>query len=141
MANINTCQITGKCLARAARMTQNLHRRPLCTGPQRTQHRHMSDIQLHVLKTRLLECDSEKQPRNKEEPSSLPVSEKDSNSQMDLSIQTTDDDTNEIIQVDGNGDTPSSDEIGSTRDVDENEFLGISDARNLKVFEEETDSI
>lgn len=89
----------------------------------------------------MLECDSEKQPRNKEEPRSLPVLEKDSNTQMNLSIQTTDDDTDEIIQVDGTGDTSSNDRIGSTRDVDENEFLGIIDARHLKVLEEEADSV
>ncbi|KAI5941812.1 TFIIA-alpha and beta-like factor [Manis javanica] len=106
-------------------------------GPQRTWHQHMSDIHLHVLKNRMLEFDSEKQPRNNEEPSSLPVLKKDSNSQMDLSIQTTDDNINEIIQVDGTGDTSYSDEIGSTRDVDENEFLGIIGARNLKILEEE----
>ncbi|XP_036781775.1 TFIIA-alpha and beta-like factor isoform X3 [Manis pentadactyla] len=125
-------------LSVSASMTQNLHSGPLSTGPQRTRHQHMSDIQLQVLKNRMLECDSEKQPRNKEEPRSLPVSEKDSNTQMDLSIQTTDDDTDE---VDGTGDTSSNDRIGSTRDVDENEFLGIIDARHLKVLEEEADSI
>ncbi|KAK2509234.1 hypothetical protein MC885_007883 [Smutsia gigantea] len=127
-------------LSVSASMTQNLHDGPLSTGPQRTQHQHMSDIQLHVLKNRMLECDSEKQPRNKEEPSSLPVSDKDSNTQMDLSTQTTDD-INEIIQVDGTGDTSSNDKIGSTRDVDKNKFLGITDARDLKVLEEEADSI
>lgn len=60
---------------------------------------------------------------------------------MDLSIQVTDDDINEIIQIDGTGDTSSNDEIGSTRDVDENEFLGIVEAGDLKVLEEEADSI
>lgn len=60
---------------------------------------------------------------------------------MDLSIQVTDDDINEIIQIDGTGDTSSNDETGSTRDVDENEFLGIIDAGDLKVLEEEADSI
>nr|XP_017497697.2 TFIIA-alpha and beta-like factor isoform X1 [Manis javanica] len=128
-------------LSVSASMTQNLHGGPLSTGPQRTWLQHMSDIQLHVLKNRMLECDSEKQPRNKEEPRSLPVLEKDSNTQMDLSIQTTDDDTDEIIQVDGTGDTSSNDRIGSTRDVDENEFLGIIDARHLKVLEEKADSV
>lgn len=59
---------------------------------------------------------------------------------MDLSIQVTDD-INEIIQIDGTGDTSSNDEIGSTRDVDENEFLGIIDAGDLKVLEEEADHI
>lgn len=60
---------------------------------------------------------------------------------MDLSIQVTDNDINEIIQIDGTGDTSSNDEIGSTRDVDENEFLGIIDAGDLKVLEEEAGSI
>lgn len=60
---------------------------------------------------------------------------------MDLRIQITDDDINEIIQIDGTGDTSSNDEIGSTRDVDENEFLGIIDGGDLKVHEEEADSI
>lgn len=60
---------------------------------------------------------------------------------MDLSIQVTDDDINEIIQIDGTGDTSSNDEIGITREVDENEFLRIIDAGDLKVLEEEVDSI
>ncbi|EPY80331.1 TFIIA-alpha and beta like factor isoform 3-like protein [Camelus ferus] len=124
-----------------AGMTQNLHGGPLSTGPQGTQHQHMPDVQLHILKNRLCGCDSVKQPRDAEEPSSLPVSEKDSNSQMDLSIQVADDGINEIIQIDGTGDTSSNDEIGSTKDVDENEFLGIIDAGDLKVLEEEADSI
>lgn len=59
---------------------------------------------------------------------------------MDLSIQGTDDDINEIIQIDGTGDTSSNDDIGSSRDVDENEFLGIIDGGDLKVLEE-ADSI
>ncbi|XP_004436719.1 PREDICTED: TFIIA-alpha and beta-like factor [Ceratotherium simum simum] len=124
----------------SAGMIQNLHGGPLFKGPQGARDQHMSDIQLHGLKSRMFGCDSVKQPRNTEEPSSLPVSEKDSNSQTDLSIQVTDDDINEIIQIDGTGDTPSSDEIGSIRDVDENEFLGIIDAGDLKVLEEEADS-
>ncbi|KAL0621209.1 TFIIA-alpha and beta-like factor, partial [Plecturocebus cupreus] len=66
---------------------------------------------------------------------------KDSNCQVDLSIQVTDDDINEIIQVDGTGDTSSNEEIGNARDVDENEFLGITDTGDLKVLEEEANSI
>ncbi|XP_059973369.1 TFIIA-alpha and beta-like factor isoform X2 [Mesoplodon densirostris] len=120
----------------SASVTQNLHGGPLSTGPQGAQHQHMPDVQLHVLKNRMCGCDSVKQPRNTEEPSNLPVSEKDSNSQMDLSLQVTDDDIDEIIQIDGTGDTSSSDETGSTRDVDENKFLGITDAGDLKVLEE-----
>nr|XP_055194017.1 TFIIA-alpha and beta-like factor [Nyctereutes procyonoides] len=100
-------------------MTQNLNGRPFSTSQQGAQHQHMSDTQLHVLKNRMFGCDSIKQQRNTEEPSSRPVSEKDSNSQMDLSIPVTDD-INEIIQIDGTGDTSSNDEIGRTRDVDEN---------------------
>ncbi|XP_008580961.1 PREDICTED: TFIIA-alpha and beta-like factor, partial [Galeopterus variegatus] len=79
--------------------------------------------------------------RNVVQPSPLPISRKDSNSQMDLSIQVADGDINEIIQIDGTGDTSSNEELGSTRDVDENEFLGIIDAGDLKVLEEEADSI
>lgn len=60
---------------------------------------------------------------------------------MDLNIHITDDDTNEIIQIDGTGDTSSNEELGGTRDVDESEFLGIIDAGDLKVLEEEADSI
>ncbi|XP_040309737.1 TFIIA-alpha and beta-like factor [Herpailurus yagouaroundi] len=125
----------------SASVTQNLNGGPLSTGRPGAQHQHMTDTQLHVLKNRMFGCDSLKQPRNTEEPSSLPVSEKESNSQMDLSNQVTDDDINEIIQIDGTGDTSSNDEIGSTRDVDENEFLGIVEAGDLKVLEEEADSI
>ncbi|XP_055396029.1 TFIIA-alpha and beta-like factor isoform X5 [Bubalus kerabau] len=62
----------------------------------------------------------------------------DSSSQMDLSIRVTDGDVNEIIQIGGTGDTSSNDEIGNTRDVDENGLLGIIDAGDLKVTEEET---
>ncbi|OWK09989.1 GTF2A1L, partial [Cervus elaphus hippelaphus] len=65
----------------------------------------------------------------------------DSSSQMDLSIQVADDDINEIIQIGGTGDTSSNDEIGNTRDVDENGLLGIIDAGYLKVPEEETGSV
>ncbi|XP_032980826.1 TFIIA-alpha and beta-like factor [Rhinolophus ferrumequinum] len=124
-----------------ASLTPNRHGGPLSPGPQGAQHQHMSDIQLCALRNKMLGCDSVKQPRNTEKPSSLPISEKDSNSQMDLRIQITDDDINEIIQIDGTGDTSSNDEIGSTRDVDENEFLGIIDGGDLKVLEEEADSI
>jgi transcription initiation factor TFIIA large subunit len=60
---------------------------------------------------------------------------------MDLSIQVTDDDVNEIIQIDGTGDTSSNEEVGSIRDVDENEFLGIIDTGDIKVLEEEADSV
>ncbi|XP_057598824.1 TFIIA-alpha and beta-like factor [Hippopotamus amphibius kiboko] len=123
-------------LSVSASMTQNLHGGPLSLGPQGPQHQHMPDVQLHALRNRMYGYDSVKRPRNTEEPSNLPVSEKDSNSQLDLSIQVTDDDINEIIQIDGTGDTSSSDEIGSTRDVDENEFLGIIDTGDLKVLEE-----
>lgn len=56
--------------------TQNLHGGPIATGPQGAQHQHSSDGQLHFLKNRMLGCDSVKQPRNIEERSSLPVSEK-----------------------------------------------------------------
>ncbi|XDB55190.1 hypothetical protein AB1E18_008660 [Capra hircus] len=65
----------------------------------------------------------------------------DSSSQMDLSIQVTDGDINEIIQIGGTGDTSSNDEIGNTRDVDENGLLGIIGAGDLKVPEEETGSV
>ncbi|XP_036190523.1 TFIIA-alpha and beta-like factor isoform X1 [Myotis myotis] len=121
--------------------TQNLHGGPIATGPQGAQHQHSSDGQLHFLKNRMLGCDSVKQPRNTEEPSSLPVSEKDYNSQMGLSIQVPDEDIYEIIQIDGTGDTSSNDEIGSTRDVDEHEVLEIIDAGDLKVLEGEADNI
>lgn len=60
---------------------------------------------------------------------------------MGLSIQVPDEDIYEIIQIDGTGDTSSSDEIGSTRHVDEHEVLEITDAGNLKVLEGETDNI
>ncbi|KAM4041735.1 TFIIA-alpha and beta-like factor [Anomaloglossus baeobatrachus] len=44
---------------------------------------------------------------------------------------------NEIIQVDGTGDTSSDEELGTVRDVDENEFLGIIDTEDLKALEED----
>lgn len=65
----------------------------------------------------------------------------DYNSETGTSIQVTGDDINEIVQVDGTGDTSSNDEIGSTRDIDENEFLGIIDGGDLKVLEGEADNI
>ncbi|XP_004686271.1 PREDICTED: TFIIA-alpha and beta-like factor isoform X2 [Condylura cristata] len=124
-----------------AGMTQNLHRGPLSMDPQAAVHQHMSDVQLRGLKNRIFECDAIKQPRNIEKPSGLPDSEKDSNSHMDLNIQVTDDDINEIIQIDGTGDTSSNTETGSTRGISENEFLGTVAAGSLKVLEEEADSI
>ncbi|NP_001191776.1 TFIIA-alpha and beta-like factor [Oryctolagus cuniculus] len=121
-------------------MTQNLRGGPLSTSPQGASRQH-GDAQLHILKNKMYGCDSAKQPRNTEEPCSLPVSEKESNSQVDLNIHKTDDDTNEIIQIDGTGDASSNEELGGSRDVDESEFLGIIDAGDLKVLEEEADSI
>nr|KAF6309688.1 hypothetical protein mPipKuh1_009138 [Pipistrellus kuhlii] len=60
---------------------------------------------------------------------------------MGLSIQITDEDIYEIIQIDGTGDTSSNDGIGSTRDVDEHEVLEIIDAGDLKVLEGVADNI
>ncbi|KAM5318831.1 TFIIA-alpha and beta-like factor [Glossophaga mutica] len=127
-------------LSVSASTTQNLHG-PVSMGPQGAQHQHKSDVQLHFVQNRMFGCDSVKQSRNTEEPSSLPVSEKDYNSETAISIPVTDDDINEIIQIDGTGDTSSNDEIGSTRDVEENEFLGIIDGGDLKVLEGEADNI
>ncbi|XP_007531673.1 TFIIA-alpha and beta-like factor isoform X1 [Erinaceus europaeus] len=126
-------------LSASASMIQNLHGRPLSTDSQVILHQHRSD----VLKNRSFGCDSVKQSRNTEEASTLPVSEKNSNSQRDLNIQVADedDDVNEIIQIDGTGDTSYNDEIGSAKDIDENEFLGTVDSGVLKVLEEEADSI
>lgn len=58
-----------------------------------------------------------------------------------MTNQLTDDDINEIIQVDGTVDTSSNEEIGNIKDSEENEFLEIIDAGELKVLEEEADSI
>ncbi|XP_017404007.1 TFIIA-alpha and beta-like factor isoform X1 [Cebus imitator] len=128
-------------LSGSASMTQNLHGGSLSMSPHGALHQHMTDTQPHILKNRMYGRDSVKQPRNIQEPSNILVSKKDSNCQVDLSIQVTDDDMNEIIQVDGTGDTSSSEEIGNARDVDENELLGIIDTEDLKVLEEEADSI
>lgn len=62
-------------------------------------------------------------------------------SERDLNIQVIDDDINEIIQIDGTGDNSSTEDVGSIRDVDENEFPGITDASDLTVLEEEADSV
>ncbi|XP_040286235.1 TFIIA-alpha and beta-like factor [Bufo bufo] len=42
-----------------------------------------------------------------------------------------------IIQIDGAGDTSSDEELTAVRDVDENEFLGIIDTEDLKALVEE----
>ncbi|KAJ1156961.1 hypothetical protein NDU88_009677, partial [Pleurodeles waltl] len=42
----------------------------------------------------------------------------------------------DIIQIDGAGDTSSDEEIGTVRDLEENEFLGIIDTEDLKALEE-----
>ncbi|XP_077138565.1 TFIIA-alpha and beta-like factor isoform X2 [Ranitomeya variabilis] len=47
---------------------------------------------------------------------------------------------NEIIQVDGIGDTSSDEELGTVRDIDENEFLGIIDTEDLKALEDDSGS-
>ncbi|XP_068927773.1 TFIIA-alpha and beta-like factor [Petaurus breviceps papuanus] len=120
-------------------MTQTLDGEQLSSGPQDCFHQ-QSDVEVLVLKNRMGENGSLKQPHPLEEPCSLPASEEESRAQMDLRIQTIDN-IKEIIQIDGTGDTSSNEEIGSTRDVDENEFLGIIDAEDLKVLEEEGDSI
>ncbi|KAM3932508.1 TFIIA-alpha and beta-like factor [Leptodactylus fuscus] len=44
---------------------------------------------------------------------------------------------NDIIQVDGAGDSSSDEDLGAVRDVDENEFLGIIDNEDLKALEED----
>ncbi|GAB1301403.1 TFIIA-alpha and beta-like factor [Apodemus speciosus] len=118
-------------------LTQNLHGGPFSQGPLH----HMLDSQLHSLKDRMYACDSIKQLRKAEEPSSLRVSEKSCTSERDLDIQVTDDDINEIIQIDGSGDNSSTEEVGSIRGADENEFPGVIDAGDLKVLEEEVDSV
>ncbi|XP_043844985.1 TFIIA-alpha and beta-like factor [Dromiciops gliroides] len=120
-------------------MTQTLDGEPLSSGPRDSLHQ-QSDSEVLVLKNRMGESSSLKQLHTRGDPCSLPASEEESSAQMDLSIQTIDD-LKEIIQIDGTGDTSSNEEIGSTRDVDENEFLGIIDAEDLKVLEEEGDSI
>ncbi|XP_078505764.1 TFIIA-alpha and beta-like factor isoform X5 [Lissotriton helveticus] len=43
--------------------------------------------------------------------------------------------TFDIIQIDGAGDTSSDEEIGTVRDLEENEFLGIIDTEDLKALE------
>nr|XP_042123550.1 TFIIA-alpha and beta-like factor isoform X1 [Peromyscus maniculatus bairdii] len=128
-------------LGASANMTQNLHGGPFPQGPQGALHHHMLDTQLHGLKDRMFGCDSLKELRKTEEPGNLPASETNSTSERDLNIQVTDDDINEIIQIDGTGDNSSTEEMGSIRDVDDNEFPGISDAGDLKVLEEEADSV
>ncbi|KAM9068165.1 TFIIA-alpha and beta-like factor isoform 2-T6 [Sarcophilus harrisii] len=120
-------------------ITQTLDGEQLSSGSQDSFHQ-QSDAEVLILKNRMAENSSLKHPHTLEEPCSLPASEEESSTQMDLSIQTIDD-IKEIIQIDGTGDTSSNEEIGSTRDVDENEFLGIIDAEDLKVLEEEGDSI
>uniref|UniRef100_A0A2K5C915 Ral transcription factor IIA subunit 1 like n=1 Tax=Aotus nancymaae TaxID=37293 RepID=A0A2K5C915_AOTNA len=127
-------------LSGSTSMTQNLHGGSLFMSPLGALHQHVTHTQPHILKNRTYGRDSVKQPRNIQEPSNILVSKKDSNCQVDLSIQVTDDDINEIIQVDGTGDTSSNEEIGNARDVDENEFLGIIDTGDLNVLEE-ADSI
>ncbi|XP_021500176.1 TFIIA-alpha and beta-like factor [Meriones unguiculatus] len=125
----------------SANLTQSLHTGPFAQGLQATLHHHMLDAQLHGLKDRMYGCDSIQQLRKAEEPSSLSASQKNSTSEIDLNIQVTDDDINEIIQIDGTGDNSSTEEVGSVRDVDENEFPGIIEAGDLKVLEEEADSV
>nr|XP_048272132.1 TFIIA-alpha and beta-like factor [Myodes glareolus] len=125
----------------SANMTQNLHGGPFPQGPQGPLHHHMLDGQLPGLKDRMHGSDSGKQLRSTEEPSSPPASEKNSTSERDLNIQLIDDDINEIIQIDGTGDNSSTEDVGSIRDVDENEFPGIADAGDLTVLEEEADSV
>ncbi|KAM5292628.1 TFIIA-alpha and beta-like factor [Ctenodactylus gundi] len=83
----------------------------------------------------------EKKPAAPPHPRRRVVFSQTSDFQVDLSIQVTDDDSNGIIQVDGTGNRSSSEELGSMNDVDENEFLGIIDAGDLKVLEEEADSM
>ncbi|XP_012859368.2 TFIIA-alpha and beta-like factor, partial [Echinops telfairi] len=110
--------------------TPTLHGGPFATGPQGAVHQHTPNAQCCVLKNRMDGCDSVQEPRHTEEPVSLPISKKQSNSQMDLHIPAIDDDINEIIQIDGTGDTSSSEEVGSTRDVDEADFPGTADGED-----------
>uniref|UniRef100_G3U1R9 Ral transcription factor IIA subunit 1 like n=1 Tax=Loxodonta africana TaxID=9785 RepID=G3U1R9_LOXAF len=70
-------------------VTQNLHGRPYSAGPRGALHQHLPDVQLRVLKNRVYGCDSVKQPRNVQEPSSLPVSEKTCGSERDMNFEIT----------------------------------------------------
>ncbi|XP_075060201.1 TFIIA-alpha and beta-like factor isoform X2 [Mixophyes fleayi] len=47
---------------------------------------------------------------------------------------------NDIVQIDGTGDTSSDEELGTMKDIDENEFLGIIDTEDLKALEEDSGS-
>lgn len=60
----------------SANMTQNLHGGPFPQDPQGPLHQHMLDQQLPGLKDRMHGCDSGKQLRSTEEPSSTPASQK-----------------------------------------------------------------
>ncbi|XP_040849641.1 TFIIA-alpha and beta-like factor isoform X2 [Ochotona curzoniae] len=128
----------GLCVA--ASMPPNLPGGPGSKNPHGVPHQR-GDAQLHVLPNRMYGYDSVKQHSHTEEPHSLPGSVKESVSQVDFNIQAADEDTNEIIQIDGTDDTSSNEELESTRDVEESEFPGIIDVGDLKVLEEEADSI
>uniref|UniRef100_A0A8C5KXR9 General transcription factor IIA, 1-like n=1 Tax=Jaculus jaculus TaxID=51337 RepID=A0A8C5KXR9_JACJA len=104
---------------------------------QGTLYHHLPDLQAQALKSMMHGYGGAQQPRAAEEPNSPP----NSNSEMDLNIQVVDDDINEIIQVDGPGDTSSSEEVGSIRDGDENEFPGTVEEGDLKVLKEDADSV
>ncbi|XP_006881075.1 PREDICTED: TFIIA-alpha and beta-like factor [Elephantulus edwardii] len=117
-------------------LTQNLPGGSFTMSPQSALHQATP-----VLKNRTYGYDSAMQARNPEDPSSLPASEKDPYSQMDLSISTSEADSNEIIQIDGPGDTSSNEETGSAKDVDENEFYEIVSTEDLKLLEEESGSL
>ncbi|XP_048208922.1 TFIIA-alpha and beta-like factor isoform X2 [Perognathus longimembris pacificus] len=121
-------------LSVSANMSQNLHGGlPLC--PPGAPCHYVTDARLYGLNSRMYGCDSIAQPRKTEAASSVPVSEKNSTSQMNLSIRVTDDDINEIVQIDGTGDISSNEEIKSIREVN-NEFMGVIDTGNLKVLKE-----
>ncbi|XP_069881659.1 stonin-1 [Dipodomys merriami] len=126
-------------LSVSANMTQNLHG-GLSLGPPGAPCHYVTDARLYGINSRMYGCDSITQPRKVEAAGGLPVPEKNSTSQMNLSIRVADDDVNEIIQIDGTGDMSSTEEIKSIREVD-NEFLGVIDTGDLKVLEEEADSV
>ncbi|XP_049640992.1 TFIIA-alpha and beta-like factor [Suncus etruscus] len=117
-------------------MTPRGPRVPLCAGRQTPLGQRIAEVQPQVLGNGVLTCDSAKQSGTFEKNSGLPES-KDLNAQKNLNVQVDDDDTNEIIQIDGAGDTSSNDEMDRKKNLDESEFL---EAGELKILEEEAES-
>ncbi|XP_075781567.1 TFIIA-alpha and beta-like factor isoform X3 [Pelodiscus sinensis] len=111
----------------------------LSTEPQDSVQQQVSDDIIEMI---ILGNDLDANALLKEQDSISITEEMESTIQMESDLHTEKDtcsDIDGIIQLDGTDDVFPKEEVENTRDAEENEFIGIIDAEDLKVLEEEED--